>query len=159
MITYTLNDEVLFASEHVRTFSASDVEWLRQKAQASPHGKMRICLHRTSDDTMHEMLVALRRDVVYPPHRCNLSEETHFIVEGAALLHIYYNDGTLKESFSMGTVTSGKISYVRIPAGTYHSFTVLSEVCVYLETKLGPFSEQKNEIADFAPKNFEMRDI
>lgn len=145
----TINSEVLFADEPVRLFSAADVARLGREALASSTGKRRICLHRSPDAPLHEMLVALCRDVAYPPHRCRSTEETHFVLSGKAALLLYNENGSLESRIELGDADSGRPGYSRIPAGVFHCLEIESDVCVFLETKLGPFSPDDNEIAPF----------
>lgn len=147
MRTRQLNDEVLFADEAVRTFSLADAEELGRRALSCPTGKLRICLHRSPDAELHEMLVALRRDVRYPPHKNIRSEETHLVLCGEAVLCLYAEDGTEMGRVPLGGSGSGRAAYSRIPAGVHHCLEIESEVCVFLETKLGPFDASDNVIA------------
>lgn len=150
MKTREFNPEVLFADEAVRVFSLDDVEELGKKALASPAGKLRICLHSSPDAELHEMLVALRRDVRYPPHKNLKSEETHFVLLGEAALCLYSDDGSALNRIALGGGDSVRLaSYSRIPVGVYHRLEIESDVCVFLETKLGPFDPADNQVAPF----------
>ena len=153
MKTRKQNAEVLFADEDVRVLSSAEIEMVSRAALANPSGKARICLHRSPDAPLHEMLVALRRDVRYPPHRQLRSEETHFVLLGQASLLLYREDGGLWKRLELGEAGSGRPGYSRIPAGVFHCLEIESEVCVFLETKLGPFSPEDNEFAFFAWKD------
>ena len=137
--------EVLFAEDALRILSPDDVAELGRRALASPSGKLRICLHHSPDAALHEMLVALRRDVRYPPHRNRKSEETHFVLLGTAALLLFREDGAIAERILLGDAASGRPGYSRIPANMYHRLEVESDVCVFLETKLGPFDPADNE--------------
>lgn len=149
MKTRRQNDEVQFAMESIRTMSSVDMAALKEEALNSPTGRQRICMHRSPDDQLHEMLIALRRDVKYPPHRNNVSEETHFVLDGLATLSLFDDNGVVIRVIPLGSMTSGRNSYVRIPAGMFHSLLIESEVCIYMEVKTGPFSPENNEIAIF----------
>lgn len=144
-----INPEVVYAVDEQRLM---DKTWLREvadRALKNSSGKCRICLHRSPDEVLHEMLIAMRRDCVYPPHRFLKSEETHFVLQGLAVMRLYDEDGGLCKTIQMGPFDSGRTAYVRIPKSCYHDMVVESDLCVYLETKLGPFRSDDNQIAPF----------
>lgn len=147
--TKQINAEAAFATDETRSFSRLDADELRAAAIGSPSGRKRICLHRSTDDGLHEMLIALRRDVYYPPHRHANCEESYFMVDGEAVLHVFSQSGGLAAKLELGAMGLGKALFARLPKGAFHCLIVRSEVCVFLETKIGPMSEQGNEPAPF----------
>lgn len=144
-----LNKEILFAVDPVRSLSQTQIEYLRQEALASPTGRLRICLHRDPEDSLHEMCIALCQDVYYPPHRHVLTEESYVVLDGLARFYVYTEAGELTDEIELGDAASGLQFYARIPANVYHCLLIESDVCVFLETKLGPFSGQPNITAPF----------
>lgn len=144
-----LNDEVAYINVPIRTLSYDDINMLIDKAKLNKSGRFRICMHNNPQDLLHEMLIALRNDVYYPPHRAINTEETHFILYGLATLYIYTDDGSIYHTFHMGANGSDRISYVRIPKNMFHCLIIESDVCVYYESKLGPFNASHTEIACF----------
>lgn len=145
MRTRMQNDEVLFAMDDIRSWSALDVFELETKALASPTGKLRICLHRSPEDEVHEMLIAMRKDVKYPAHSHPSKEESYFIVKGKVRFFLFDSNGKMTQEIPMGDCTSGLASYLRLPAGIIHRFDIETDICVFLETKLGPFNAADNE--------------
>ncbi len=139
MKTMSQNSQVLFAIEPVREIKKKDVLYLKEKVLNMNDGKLRICLHRNSEEDLHEMLIALRCDVLYPPHSHPKTEESYFLVDGKATLLIYSNSGEIINRIELDSNGNAGNIYVRIPAGMIHCLIIESEVCVYLETKLGPF--------------------
>lgn len=149
MKTKKESDEVLFADEEVRVFGPDDVEALGRRALDAPSGKIRVCLHRSPDDKMHEMLVALRKDVRYPPHSHKYSEETFLVLKGCATLHLFDAGGEPLPVIHLGDPFSGRCGYARLPAGMWHCLRQESDVVVFLETKLGPFRPEDTCVAPF----------
>lgn len=148
MLKY-MNEDVAYLEERVRMLSNDDLYMLRETALKKTSGKLRICTHPSPGHLLHEMFIALRKDVYYPPHRSVKTEETHFVLHGLATLYIYTDDGKLERAIPMGPFDSGRCSYVRLPAGAFHCLIVESDVCIYYETKLGPFDPDDTEIAPF----------
>lgn len=146
-----INPEVLYAEDEYRSFSLAEAEALAAKAMASRTGKVRICLHRSPDEHLHEMLIAMRKDNKYPAHAHKNSEETFYLVLGRARLELYGDDGGKTAEILLGDASTGFATYARIPIACWHRLTIESEVCVFLETKLGPFSPADSMFADFSP--------
>jgi cupin fold WbuC family metalloprotein len=144
-----VSPEVLFAEDDCPSYSQDEVMELRRKALAIPSGKIRICLHGMPDSDLHEMLIALRRDVRYPIHKCPARSESHIVMNGMMTISLYNPDGSLLERVPLGPPSSGRKSYLRVPAGMYHSIAIETEVCVFLEIKLGPFDPSDNVKAPF----------
>ncbi|MDR1536253.1 MAG: WbuC family cupin fold metalloprotein [Planctomycetota bacterium] len=139
METREENEEVLFALDRLRTFSPADIEELAGRALRSRTGKIRICLHHAPGDLFHEMLVALRREVKYLAQFHPRKEESYCILKGSLVFSLYGPDGE-KTILPLGDASTGRNCFVRIPAGMSHRFDIDSEVVVFLEAKLGPFS-------------------
>ena len=150
MKTKRLNNDVEFADSDIRAFGQSEIMGVAERALHNPSGKFRICLHRDTDDTMHEMLVGLRRDLRYPSHRHPSGEESYMVLHGAARLRLFDSVGAVQSVVELSEPLAGASVFARIPSGVYHALEILSEVCVFLETKPGPFSPDNNEIAPFA---------
>lgn len=152
MRTKEVKPFVFYADYDVNRFSLEDLEELGRLAMINPAGKALLCLHRSAEkDRLHEMVYAYKRGVSYPLHKHLKSDESKFVLLGKAVLGLYDDDGSLVESVSMTALGQGGVSFVRVPAGIYHSFDIESDVCVYSEAKLGPFDPDDNVFASFAP--------
>jgi cupin fold WbuC family metalloprotein len=149
MNTREINREVLYAADDCPAFSAGEIEELRRRALQNPSGKIRICMHAAPEDGLHEMLIALRRDVRYPVHKCPARSESHIVLDGMMTVNLFHPDGRLRERVPMGPPDSGRRNYLRVPAGMFHSIHIETETCVFLEVKLGPFDPADNVKADF----------
>ncbi len=139
------SDEVLFAVDDIRFWSNADALELEKRALASVSGKLRICLHRSTEDEVHEMLIAMRKDIQYPAHSHPDKEESYIIVRGQIRFFLFDSDGNVTKEILMGDSISGLVSYLRLPVGVIHKFDIESDACVFLETKLGPFTPADNE--------------
>lgn len=144
-----ITPEVLYAADQCPTFSHVEIAELREKALHNPSGKIRICMHESVDDGLHEMLIALRKGVVFPIHKCITKSETHLIISGLLTMNLFGENGEIVKSIPMGPPDSGRTSYLRIPAGTYHQLHIETDACVFYETKLGPLDPKDSVVAPF----------
>lgn len=145
-----ISAEVYYATEPLRTLSSADVAELLSLALDAPGGKARICLHHAPDETLHEMLIAMGRNVRYPIHMHTDSDESYSFFHGRATLTLFDEQGGVLQTVDLGPFGEGEAHFVRVPRGTYHSLEITSESVVFLESKLGPFSPESNKIAPFA---------
>lgn len=149
MNTRVHNPEVLFAVDEVRGFDDLDLAELAARARANPSGVCRICLHRNEADPVHEMLIAKRRDSVYPPHCHRATEESLIVIQGLAELLLFDGSGLVTRRLPLGGPGSGRTAFARIPALCYHDLRLESEMFIFLETKPGPFNPSDNQTAPF----------
>ncbi len=149
MKTKEINPEVLYSLDEYPAFSGSEIAELRNRARSNPSGKIRICMHEAPESALHEMLIALRNDVRYPVHKCPARSETHIVLDGLMTVNLFHDDGAIRERVPMGPPDSGRCGYLRVPANMFHSIRIETEVCVFMEVKLGPFDPADNVKADF----------
>lgn len=150
MLLKEISPQVLYAEPAIRVLGPEDINLLIEKAQSLPGGVCRICLHRSPDDLLHEMLIAKRKDSTYPPHRHRAAEESHLILHGCVTLILFSETGAVRERIPLGEPGSGRAVYARIPAGVYHDIVVESDMYVDMETKIGPFDPDDNEMAPWS---------
>jgi len=93
----------------------------------SQTGTRRICLHESEASPLHAMLVESKSDVSFPPHFHSDSDEVSVAIVGQLEL-LVWNEGA-----------DSQVSIV--PVGVTHLTKAISENCVYLEVKLGPFEK------------------
>lgn len=146
------SDEVWFStkstSEIVR-FGREEVEFLKRQCLQNPRGKARICLHESADELFQEMLIALRPETLNSPHKhLRGGGKSYKIVEGSMNVVIY--DNQLREVkrilLSSDDVTALQC-YARVPEHVWHTVKVISDPCVFLEAKTGPFKQEYTEWA------------
>ncbi len=109
---------------------------------------IRLCLHADPQSSFHEMVIAERRCSYYPPHQHRQREESIQVLEGRLAAVLFENDGRIREIHLLEA--SGRF-LLRLAKGTYHFYLPLTECAVYYETKLGPYDEEDNVFASWAP--------
>lgn len=127
------------------------IERLKKVALKSPLRRSRLCLHRSDDDLLHEMIIVLARDCIFKPHKHEAKSKSYHMIQGRMAFIMFADDGTpsrttlLAPSGQQGTV------YFRMSEPIYHAVLPLDEMVVYHETTNGPFKPGGATVAPWAP--------
>ena len=101
---------------------------------------MRICTHTSCLDSLHEMLICLRRGSYIQPHRHIGKSESFDVVEGLLSVVIFTNDGEISQVISLGDYASEYPFYYRLSSPLFHTVVIHSETAVFHEVTNGPFN-------------------
>lgn len=129
-------------------------EWLRRlekEAELTPRRRARLCLHRSNDDSVHEMLIVFCRGALVQPHRNLNKSESFHVIEGELRMIIFDDNGNPTQSFDMGPVGSGKVFMSRFSSSPWHTVIPLSEFVTVHETTRGPFVSSDTVFPKWAP--------
>ena len=141
---------MLYATDELRRMEHGDITQLAATALHSKTGRVRICLHPSPEAELHEMLIALRRGDKYPPHLHLRSETSYYMCRGEMTLYLLNDEGKVTDTLPLAAnPAGGSLVYARVPERVYRCIRVESEVCVFMETRLGPFVPGHNVIAPF----------
>lgn len=149
----TVNAEVYQAAGPVVWATRENIEFLKARALANPRGRARLCAHPDSEDSLHEMLVALRRDTGIQPHLHPNNVESVHMIEGRMTVVHFGADGSIGESVPMGDLASGRAFYYRMTRPLYHMWLPESDVMVCQEVTRGPFNRANTVFASWAPSD------
>jgi cupin fold WbuC family metalloprotein len=130
-------------------------EWygkLKRHAFEADQKRARLCLHRSPDDLLHEMLIVFHRDTLIRPHRHRGKSESYHVIFGELDIVLFSDDGQPQRLVSMGSLASGKSHVYRLDAPIWHSVIVRSEYAAIHEVTNGPFRIEENEFAPWAPE-------
>jgi cupin fold WbuC family metalloprotein len=146
-----ISDEVFVAEDSIVRLGAADIAFLKQQAAASPRRRARICAHRRSEDTLHEMLIALQGDSYVHPHKHIGKSESFHIIEGRLDVAMLDDSGAIREVIELGDVSSGKPFFYRLADSCFHTLLIRSDYLIMHEVTNGPFSPGDAVLAPFAP--------
>lgn len=146
-----LSDEVFISKEPVTTVSASDVEFLKDRALENPRKRVRLCAHSASDDLLHEMLIVHARGNYVPPHRHKGKSESFHMIEGMLKIVLFDDQGNTTHIIKMAAGDPDATLFYRLSAPIYHTVIALTELVVFHETTNGPFRREDMEFAPWAP--------
>lgn len=139
---------VLDGSPGLVNFDA--IRLLKQKADASPLKRARICLHKGADEPIHEMLIVLARGVYIRPHRHLNKTESFHLLEGRATVVFFDDKGDVTQSHKLARSAGSPFIY-RIDQPVFHTQIVHSKYLVFYEVTRGPFRQEDTEFAPWAP--------
>lgn len=150
-----INDEVFVAQSPIVHFGDEEVLFLKQQSQISPRKRARICAHKTNDDALHEMLIAISAESYIHPHKHLEKSESFHIVEGEADVIIFDENGGITDIFELGIPGSGRQFFYRLSESKFHTIIIRSNYLVVHEVTNGPFSKKDSVLASFAPSENE----
>jgi len=141
--------EVFYNKDDIAQVGDDWIARLKQAASESPLRRSRLCLHRSNDDPVQEMILALCRDVLFRPHRHLRKSESFHIIEGELYVMVFNDAGQVVRTIHMGPPDSGRIFCYRLGTSAWHAILPRSDFVVFHETTAGPFTP--HEPAQFAP--------
>jgi len=146
-----ISEEVFVAEAPIVRFGSEELVFVKCQALGSPRRRARICAHKSGEDALHEMLIALSSEGYIRPHKHLHKSESFHVVEGEADVVVFTGTGEISEVIQMGALGSSKAFYYRLPAGYYHTVIVRTHLLVLHEVTNGPFHLEDTVQAPFAP--------
>jgi cupin fold WbuC family metalloprotein len=125
---------------------------LKTSAVESPLGRCRVCVHIDDGAMVQEMILALRQDVLFRPHRHPNRTESFHMIEGALDIVVFNEGGTPVRAVQLAAIGGGKPFYYRLNEALYHAILPRTPLVVFHETTTGPFSRGDTQFADWAPR-------
>ena len=146
-----INGEVFMAVDRIVRLGPEHVSFLKVQAAGSLRGRARICAHRHSGDSLHEMLIAVAADSYIRPHKHPNKIESFHIIDGSVDVVVLDDRGAIVELVELGDASSGKAFFYRMADGLYHTLLIHSAFLVMHEVTNGPFVADETVLAPFAP--------
>jgi cupin fold WbuC family metalloprotein len=146
-----ISEEVFVAEDPIVRLGDPEIALLKRQAQSSPRKRARICAHKTNDDALHEMLIAIAAASYIHPHRHINKSESFHIIEGEVDVVVFDHSGNVTEVIELGASGSGKRFYYRLSESAFHTLLIRSDYLVMHEVTNGPFARDGTILAPFAP--------
>jgi cupin fold WbuC family metalloprotein len=147
------SDEVFYAEGAIITFSAADLEFLREQTERNPRKRARLCTHRDVSDPLHEMIIVNARDTYVRPHKNIAKPKSFQMLEGMMDVVVFDDDGDVTSATRLGPYGSGHSSYFRLHETRFHTLRTLTPVGIFQETTRGPFEMGDTVFAAWAPED------
>jgi glucose-6-phosphate isomerase len=152
-------DQALFNDEDVLVVDAALIEKLKARATRSPSRRFRLCLHRSREDAVQEMIVVHCRDNYSRPHAHHVASSMT-ILEGEVTVVFFDDRGNEIRRVAMGAKDSGKPFALNVGAGVWHMPVCTTAQLVFYETQAGPFERERvNLWAAWSPAEDDPRAI
>lgn len=140
---------IIFSTKDIVKVSNKEVEWLKRIVLKNQKAKMRLCLHKNTSDSLHEMIIVCHKGTYIRPHKHKNKTEAFHILRGKILLIIFDNRGKVIEKIFLGGMRKGSCFLCRVQKKCWHMLIPVSKIAVFLETTNGPYVSKNNSI--FAP--------
>lgn len=124
---------------------------LKDEARRAARRRARLNTHKSLQDGVHEMLIALDRETYLRPHRHFEKCESFHVIEGQADVVIFDDDGRLADAIHMGPPGTDRCFFYRLAEPRFHTMVIHSPMFVIHETTNGPFVEGRTGFAPWAP--------
>ena len=108
-------------------------------------------MHQTDDDLLHEMFVVYTGMTYVRANKHIGKDESLHILEGEADFVFFDDDGNIIEIVPLGSKSSNKNFFVRVPQGVFHTIIMKSDVLVIHEATPGPFNREETLWASWSP--------
>lgn len=156
----TKNNEVIFNTEDVFVLDDQLLSYLIGCARSNERKTVRICIHKSLDEQLHQMIIVHHKGNYIRPHRHPSKTESFHLIQGSMLLCIFDDRGKLIDSIILGE-NRGKHTFVsRIEKNIYHTVVPLTDVVVFHEITNGPFTGiGDSEFPEWAPEQNDQEGI
>lgn len=114
--------------------------------------RSRICFHRNSNDSIHEMMITFHKDTYVRPHKHFSKTESYLVIDGEVEIVFFDDEGCIKKRVPMGTYASGKNFYLKSISEEWHTVLIKTDFATILEITNGPFVANDCVFAEWAPK-------
>lgn len=146
----------LIQDPHARSlsfFCREKISWLdrnvmeeMQEISRQENRDLRISMHVSPAEDLHNMVILQRRETYVRPHKHRSKVETYHMIEGEMLICLFDEKGSLLQRKKL---SPQECFLFRFDRGMYHCSVVLSELAIFHENKIGPFIREGDSI--FAP--------
>jgi cupin fold WbuC family metalloprotein len=140
---------VFVALTPISTVGPAEIAFVKTQARNALRRRARLCLHRSSYDRLHDMVIALDHETYLRPHRDDDKSQTFHLIEGEASVVIFDGHGNIEQVINLGGETGQRL--YRLDEPHYHTFVIHSEMLVIHEVTNGPFAPGATDYAAFAP--------
>jgi cupin fold WbuC family metalloprotein len=145
------NPEVYYSDAAIVTADDAVIAELKRIAAQNPRLRSRLCTHPDPSSGLHEMLIVHHREAYVRPHKHLGKPESFHVIEGAARVVVFEDNGKIRDVLDMAPYGQGKLCYYRMPDQVFHSILITSEWLVFHETTAGPFDPSRTAFPDWAP--------
>lgn len=133
-------DNTLFFSGDMFVLQEAHVCELKKLALQHQLKRSRLCLHRSRDEAVQEMIIVAHRDSHLEAHKHPLHKpESYHMIEGELAVNVFAEDGEIIERLILRHDAYPRM--YRIQGNIWHQPIPISEWVVYHEVYTGPFDK------------------
>jgi cupin fold WbuC family metalloprotein len=143
--------EIFLAEGPIATVGLDDIAVLRAAVGNSAKRRVRINVHPSSDDLLHEMMIAIAPSSYVRPHKHPGKSAAFHIIEGEVDIVVFDETGKIAQVISLAAKGGRHPFYYRMSAMQFHTLIIRSDLLVVHEITNGPFHPEETVYAPFAP--------
>ncbi|MBI5629786.1 MAG: cupin fold metalloprotein, WbuC family [Elusimicrobia bacterium] len=143
--------KAIYFNREFAAVTPEELSRLKQEAGREALKRARFCLHKSHDDKVQVMIIAVARGSYVGPHRQKGKSKFYQVIEGELLWAIFDEDGRLLSKTELGDPASGKPCVCRFLSDYWHVIEPLSDSAVYTEVLEGPYVKEGTEFASWGP--------
>ena len=142
--------EVLYSLNKYTTVNEKDLSALQQKGLRNKKRIIRLCIHKSKKDLVHEMFIVFPKSYYCKPHK-HTTEESMSVITGQADVILFKNNGEIFKVIEMGDLRSKKMFYYKLHRNTFHTLLIKSKYLFFYEVTKGPFKKSNMKSPKWAP--------
>jgi cupin fold WbuC family metalloprotein len=152
--------EVIFNKKKIVKINRKKIYQLKEKALKNYSGKIRLCLHKDTQEALHEMIIVHRKDVYVRPHKHKAKTETFHVIEGSFFIIIFNDKGEITSKILMNNEKNSSNFLCRIDKDMWHMIIPITDFIVLHEITNGPYLGKRNSVfASWAPLDKEIEKV
>lgn len=140
--------EVLYNKLNLLTLTKKDLNFLVKKAKKNKKKIIRLCVHKSKKEIIHQMFIVHPKNYYVQPHKHN-REESMLILKGKVDVIFFNKFGKIYRKIEMGEYNTGKAFYYKLPKNTSHTLKIKSKNLIFLEITRGPFKAKNMKKLSF----------
>ena len=132
---------ILYDTSSIYFLDDGKINELKDIALKHPLKRSRVCLHKSEQSLVHEMVIVAHSSSYLEPHRHPKNKpESYHVLEGELKVNIFDDDGNLIKEEKLFANKHPRM--YRIHGQVWHQPVSLSEWVVYHEVATGPFVKE-----------------
>ncbi len=145
------NDEVLYLDDEIAVINNITIQKLKSLALENQRQRIRLCVHKSPSEKLHEMFIIHSHCCYVRPHKHVQKSESMTVLEGEVDVVLFNENGEIYQVNKLGSLSTGKNFFQRLPENTYHMLVIQSEILVFHEITSGPFIRENTIFPNWAP--------
>lgn len=151
MVVDQVQNVIFPAEKNIVKVDAKRITSLKEQMELIQSSRIRLCLHQTTADNLHEMIILLKQGEYVRPHRHPIKTETFHVIKGLLKIVIFDDSGQVSDQFDISDYQSGKTFIFRLAENIWHTVIPFTD-SIFHEITNGPFTGKDDSVfPEWAP--------
>lgn len=148
-----------FHNEKIFVVGNGMLDFLKNAMRQDKSDRARLCLHRSRQDRVQEMIIAISKNTYIRPHKHPTRTESFQVIEGRIQMTFFNDRGEIIKKVKMAQAGNNLPFVCRVSPNIWHMTLPISEYAIFYEVLEGPFTDSTSKQAPWAPKETQPRKI